>query len=731
MTIPIARAAYGFPKNPLGNSSSIIVSCLNFDSFNIGVISSLEQINPGADYNLDPFVLAYQPYISGFNYKDYIITVENLNGSFLQDEKILQTDSSLVKFTLNVAEDTGFEINDTVYQTNSTSGNSAVGTVDSITPSLNTITVRNTTGTFYTTGGGNSALFSTSAAQTAIVYNAATNNQLYANASQVQIGKKIEFAGNSVNVIVASGGDAGYIVLGTANTALLSNNEPVLYYVPSTNTAITGLVSGNTYYVRSVNSTAIQLANQTGSTISLSSVPSTTQRHHLVKVRANAGVIFNANSTLANANGSLYVKVTSGYLTIGDTIYLSSNLDIQANAVSFSNTRLSTNITAVNSASFTSTAKGIVKSATTTQIYAKRIQFNNLFTAGATVEGSQSGATATIVSVVEDDVLPIGFNADIQANTATANGAVVRLEVIDSGVGYANNEDLFFVSSDQSRSGRARARVSGLGTGSGYYKTSRGFLSSLSKVHDGDFYQEYSYEVLSRMPFDKYKDMFKKVLHTAGTRVFGSVLLEESLDMPVGLTQFATQASLANTKQFNSNSTISNSAIFFTNFYANSSAVFQNNQRVKYTAVNGNSAIIPLANNGTYYVVNSTPYSIQLRTNPRATINSTFNSNTSVSGNSIALVRHNFVNNDVVAYSTSTGNSAVGGLSNNGVYHIIGANSSHVKLSTTRAGSEIALTKGVTENGHKLIITTINIIANSTVSGTRTSGHFIAHVNEI
>ena len=732
MTLPIRTLAYGFPKNPLGNSSTTIFTCLNFDNFTIGTIASLEQINPGVEYNLDPFVLAYQPYISGFNYRDYDITFANSAGSFLQGEKILQTTPALVKFSLVVSEETGFEINDTVYQSNSTSTNAAVGIIDSITPSLNTIIVRNTTAPFVPTNGTNSALFSVSAAQTAIVYNAAVNNQLYTNGSQIQIGKKIAFAGNSVNVIVSSGGESGYIVLGTANTALLSNDEPVLYYVPSTNTAIGGLVSNTTYYVRSVNSTAIQLANQTGSTVSLSSTPATAQQHQLIKVRGIADIRSNANSTLANANGTMFTKVTTGTVIPGDTIYLTANLDIQANAVSFSNSILSATIISVNSASSTATAKAIVKTASSSTLKAKRIQFDNLFTVGSIIEGTQSGATAIITGIAEDpDVLPIGFNAAIQANTATANGSVIQLQVLDSGLGYANNEDLFFVSSDGDRTGRARARVSGLGTGSGFYKTSRGFLSSLSKVHDGDYYQEYSYEILSRMPFDRYKDMFKKVLHTAGTRVFGSVVLEESLPASVALQSADHAIQLANTKQFNSNSSVVNSAIFFTNVYGNSSPVFTNGQRIRYTAVNGNSAIIPLANNAQYFVVNSTPHSIQLVTNPRATINSTFNKSTSISGNSIALTRHNFVNNDVVRYTTSVGNSALSGLSNNGIYHIIQANSSHVKLATSRGGTQIALAAGTSENGHKLAITTINIIANSTTSGTLTSGHFIAHVNEI
>ena len=124
--------------------------------------------------------------------------------------------------------------------------------------------------------------------------------------------------------------------------------------------------------------------------------------------------------------------------------------------------------------------------------------------------------------------MPIGLNAEIEANVITAVGTVTSLQIIDSGVGYHNGEVMLYTSEDGQRSGEAKAIVDGLGTGSGYYRTSKGFLSSsVSKIHDGEYYQEYSYEILSRIPFDKYQDMFLKVMHTAGTKLFGSVAIDD------------------------------------------------------------------------------------------------------------------------------------------------------------------------------------------------------------
>jgi hypothetical protein len=347
MSLPINNFGYGFQKSPQGNSASIIFSCLNFDSFEIGSIGSLGSINPGTDYNADPYVLAYQPYISGFNKKDYVITVSSVSSDFLSGEFIEQSNTTQQYYSLVVTDETGYQLGEQVYQ--GTNATSAV--IHSITPSTNTIIIKEVTGTF------------------------------------------------------------------AANSTPLSS-----YITPALSALIT-------------------------------------------------------SSTLQQV---------------------------------------------------TSTARAIVKSqSNTTVINAKRVNFNTLFTVGATITGKSSGSTATIVSVEEEpDSLPIGLNANISANVITATGSITSLQVIDSGIGYSNGNIVQYTSEDGLRAGEAKLIIDGLGTGSGYFKSTKGFISSDKYIHDGDYYSEYSYEVITRIPLDKYADMFKKVMHTAGTKFFGSVLIQ-------------------------------------------------------------------------------------------------------------------------------------------------------------------------------------------------------------
>lgn len=83
----------------------------------------------------------------------------------------------------------------------------------------------------------------------------------------------------------------------------------------------------------------------------------------------------------------------------------------------------------------------------------------------------------------------------------------------------------------------------------------------------------------------------------------------------------------------------------------------------------------------------------------------TFNSNTDVDSTNdfITLTNHRFNVGDAVLYTTSTGNTALTGLSNNTTYYVGPiANSSGIQLAATNGGANINITKSVTESGQNL-----------------------------
>jgi hypothetical protein len=83
-----------------------------------------------------------------------------------------------------------------------------------------------------------------------------------------------------------------------------------------------------------------------------------------------------------------------------------------------------------------------------------------------------------------------------------------------------------------------------------------------------------------------------------------------------------------------------------------------------------------------------------------------FNANSSVNSTSdfISIAGNVFANNDRVLYTTSTGNTALTGLTNNTSYWVVSANSTGLKLSATRDGANINITASsvAASNGHNL-----------------------------
>jgi hypothetical protein len=64
--------------------------------------------------------------------------------------------------------------------------------------------------------------------------------------------------------------------------------------------------------------------------------------------------------------------------------------------------------------------------------------------------------------------------------------------------------------------------IAGVITQPGRYIDTKGFLSWNMRLQDNDFYQEYSYLIKVTEIVDRYRDVVKRVLHPAGSKMFGS-----------------------------------------------------------------------------------------------------------------------------------------------------------------------------------------------------------------
>lgn len=226
---------------------------------------------------------------------------------------------------------------------------------------------------------------------------------------------------------------------------------------------------------------------------------------------------FVSTAGITGGSGTISLRDVTG------TFVLTSNSSTRMQSLS---TGGLANISFIDISSVATAATGYIKSGSnTTVLYVKRNQLVNDFQTGTPyITGSTSGAIATLVSMHEDQTsLPIGTNAKIAANVQTSNNVVTSLSVSDSGFGYVDNETVTLTSANSNYQVTAIAGLNKQGVGTGFYRSTRGFLDSDKKIHDNDYYQEFSYEVITKIPFTQYIDILKKVTHVAGTKPFGRV----------------------------------------------------------------------------------------------------------------------------------------------------------------------------------------------------------------
>lgn len=270
-------------------------------------------------------------------------------------------------------------------------------------------------------------------------------------------------------------------------------------------------------------------ANDTSAQVNGSSTSFTTElaAGNYIKFGSN-NLLFKIDSI---ANDTVLTLTTNGAVIVSNTYTKASNLveGLDNGYAFFVNT-------AVSNAQI-SLSKGSVINSTTQIVNLKRLSFNTSFNKDIQIIGSVTGVTANVVSVTQIVESPVmGNNAIVEATAGSANGEITTLTVIDSGYGYENGESLTIAIDSNQYIATGFANLINQGYGEGYFRSTRGFLNSDKYIHDGDFYQEYSYQVRSTLPLEKYSDVLKQLIHVAGTKLFGGIIRTSDVSVSMNTT---------------------------------------------------------------------------------------------------------------------------------------------------------------------------------------------------
>ena len=163
--------------------------------------------------------------------------------------------------------------------------------------------------------------------------------------------------------------------------------------------------------------------------------------------------------------------------------------------------------------------------------------YDSSYTPGTTdTRTPTDSATGKVVKV--EDLGVLGKNANVFA-TVGANGAITGVRILDSGFSYKNGEVVIIETPNraQATSGTLRLTVEDVSNSEGYYASSRSHLDSFRGViQDSNFYQEYSYQIISPVSLDRYKEYALNLVHPAGQALFGKFRSQSNTNIDVEVT---------------------------------------------------------------------------------------------------------------------------------------------------------------------------------------------------
>lgn len=286
---------------------------------------------------------------------------------------------------------------------------------------------------------------------------------------------------------------------------------------------------GNTF-ANSILSAAITgtvTSNATSAQVNGTGTSFTTQlaAGDFIKFSGN-NLIFQIN-TISN-NTILNLTSNSAAITGSNTVSIATKVAVGLT----SNTLFFVNTSIANAQ--ISISRGLVINSSSSFINVKRKTFNQSFTAGVSITGSTSGATADVNTATEIEGSSLmGNNAVVNSVAGIVSGSISSLSVVDSGFMYEDGELLTIEIDSNPYVGTGYANIVNQGIGEGYFKSTKGFLNSDKYIHDGDYYQFYSYEVQTEIPLDSYSETLKKLMHVAGTKLFGNVTKVSNVNVTI------------------------------------------------------------------------------------------------------------------------------------------------------------------------------------------------------
>jgi len=168
----------------------------------------------------------------------------------------------------------------------------------------------------------------------------------------------------------------------------------------------------------------------------------------------------------------------------------------------------------------------------------------------ATAPISHKGTSYDVISSERDySSKKFGANANMISKTLFGSGRISEMKILNSGFGYIDGETVFVVNDADEIQAKGTLQADSEGITAGYwgsensqlngYNPDGSYYDSRNKLHDSDYYQEFSYEVRSTVAFSQYESILKQNVHLAGTRLFGNFVYKKKATIGVSARFYA------------------------------------------------------------------------------------------------------------------------------------------------------------------------------------------------
>jgi hypothetical protein len=123
-----------------------------------------------------------------------------------------------------------------------------------------------------------------------------------------------------------------------------------------------------------------------------------------------------------------------------------------------------------------------------------------------------------------------GEGMEIEITSVSSTGQIQNFKIIDHGLGYEKSAPINqypLVSSTSTTPALVDVELGALISYPGYYLNEDGQVSASKYIHDGEFYQQFSYVVYVNETLQTYQDALKQIIHPVGFKLFGGFRTQE------------------------------------------------------------------------------------------------------------------------------------------------------------------------------------------------------------